>query len=98
MPPAAPQQDETVIDGIDDAVAKACADRAGRITRDLNLTELRVVITKNQRWGTIWRADHSFPHAPNERPFLWRTVCWSDGTLERPLEMFDSSQSIPPLP
>jgi hypothetical protein len=97
MPEDAPQQDEVMISGESDPVAAKCADIVGRVLRDTGETTLRVVVTISPQWGTVWRADSSFPSDNTEPPMLWRTVCWKGGGLMRPLEMFDPSKSIPRL-
>jgi hypothetical protein len=98
MPAPAPQKDEVAISGENDLVATRCRKNEGELWNKLGLTPLRVVITKSPMWGTIWRSDAAFPtFAPGESPILFRTVCWEKGVLERPLVMFDPSQSIPRL-
>jgi len=91
-----PQREETVISGKDDAVAGQCAERARKSADILGDRILRVVVTQNPRWGTVWRADSAHP-TPGAAPTLWRTVCWKDSSFVRPLQMFDKTKSIPPL-
>jgi hypothetical protein len=98
MPPDAPQKDEVVIDGKGDAVVSRCATMAARMNKDLKLTQLTVIVTRSAKWGTIWRSDTAFPvQGPGDKPILSRTVCWKNGDLMRPLEMFDPKASIEPL-
>jgi hypothetical protein len=91
-----PQKEEKVITGKDDAVADQCAARARKSADILGDRILRVVVTDNPRWGTVWRADSAHP-VPGSAPTLWRTVCWKDSSFVRPLQMFDKSKNIPPL-
>ena len=91
-----PQKEETIISGKDDAVADQCAERARKSADILGDRILRVVVTQNPRWGTVWRADSAHP-VPGAAPTLWRTVCWKDSSFVRPLQMFDKSKNIPPL-
>jgi hypothetical protein len=90
IPPGAPQQGEVTISGEDDPVAEACS------SEGVVHNPQRVLITHSREWGTIWRGD--FVASTEGQPLWWRFVCWSNGRLLRPLEMFDPSQSIPPLP
>lgn len=91
-----PQREETVISGKDDAVADQCAQRARKSAAILGDRILRVVVTDNPRWGTVWRADSAHPVAGGA-PTLWRTVCWKDSSFVRPLQMYDKTKNIPPL-
>ena len=91
-----PQKEEKVISGKDDTVAGQCADRARKSADILGDRILRVVVTLNPRWGTVWRAD-SVHAAQGTAPTLWRTVCWKDSSVVRPLRMFDKTKNIPPL-
>ena len=95
-PADVPQKAETVISGKNDAVAEGCADRAKKSASILGDRIIRVVITQNPRWGTVWRADSAHP-TPGAAPTLWRTVCWKDSSFVRPLQMYDKTKNIPPL-
>ena len=97
MPADAPAPDETPLATADDPVVLKCAKFAETLDRGTGTQRIKVVVTRSPRWGTVWRADSAFPAAGDEPPGLWRTVCWTGGVLERPLQMFDPSQSIPPL-
>jgi hypothetical protein len=88
--PGMPQPDEATITGENDPVAAACASEGALYNPQ------RVLVTRSPEWGTIWRAD--FTAVTDGASSEWRFVCWSNGRLLRPLEMFDTSQSIPPLP
>lgn len=97
MPADAPAPDETPLATPDDPVVLKCVKNAEMMDRGTGTRRVKVVVTRSPRWGTVWRADSAFPAEGAEPPELWRTVCWKRGVLERPLEMFDPSQSIPPL-
>ena len=61
---------------------------------------VRQVVSRNAQYGVVWRADITMPLNESE-PF--RVICWRRpgradySIIERPLELFDASQSIPPL-
>ena len=99
MPPDAPQADEVVIDAPNDPVVVQCAKYADAFKRIETVS--KVVVTRSKQWGTIWRADVSA--TGYNPPILSRIVCWNSGpgkaisVEHRPLEMFDPTQSIPPL-
>ena len=66
----------------------------------LRLRIVRKVISQNSRYGVVWRADVTMR---GHRPIPSRYICWKDpersglNVVARPLEMFDPSQSVPPL-
>ncbi len=91
-----PQKAEKPVHGKDDPVAGQCAERARKSADMLGDRILRVVVTQDPRWGTVWRADSAHP-VPGAAPILWRTVCWKDASFVRPLQMFDKRKNIPPL-
>jgi len=93
-PPDTPQRGEVIIDGARDPVAIGCMLDFSRSNKSLHRILHRVVVTKDPKWGTIWRADSSFPASHGYAPMWWRTVCSKESILERPLKMFDPSQSI----
>jgi hypothetical protein len=98
MPPDAPDKTEIVISGVGDVVAIRCAKNAAVMGKHLKTTQLKVVVTRSPRWGTIWRQDVAFPvDHPGDRPIIFRTVCCKDIENIRPLEMFDPKASIGPL-
>lgn len=97
MPADAPAADETAFATPDDPVVLKCANYAEMLDRGAGTRRVKVVVTRSPRWGTVWRADSAFPAQGAEPAILWRTVCWKDGVLERPLDMFDPGQNIPPL-
>ncbi len=99
MPADAPAKDEIVIGGEHDPVGMRCARDARKMWKSLKMTPLKVVIVKSPKWGTVWRADAAFPvRKTGDTPNIERSVCWKNGELLRPLEMFDPSQSIGRLP
>jgi hypothetical protein len=61
---------------------------------------IRKVVSQNPQYGVIWRADVTTP-GDSSQPF--RMTCWripgraDYSFLLRPLQMFDPSESIPPL-
>ncbi len=97
MPADAPAPDETPLATPDDPVVLKCVKNAEMMDRGTGRRRIKVVVTLSPGWGTVWRADSAFPAEGGEQPVLWRSVCWKGGVLERPLEMFDPSRSIPPL-
>lgn len=104
MPSETPQRDEILITGQSDPVAVRCADTEAKMQKALHLTALKVVVTKDRKWGTIWRADRAFPRRRDEPPIVLRSVCWSSGpakdalsTLETPVDIFDRQGNVPLL-
>jgi hypothetical protein len=97
LPADAPAPDETPLATPDDPVVLKCVKYADGLDQGTGRRRVKVVVTRSPRWGTVWRADSAFPAEGDAPPELWRSVCWTGGALERPLEMFDPSQSIPPL-
>jgi hypothetical protein len=61
---------------------------------------VRNVVSQNARYGVVWRADVKMPGDGGEP---WRVICWrmpgraDYSIVDRPLEMFDPSASVPPL-
>jgi hypothetical protein len=61
---------------------------------------VRKVVTQNAQYGVVWRANVTIPGYRNEPS---RITCWRRpgrgeySTSDRPLEMFDPAESIPPL-
>ena len=60
----------------------------------------RKVVSRNPQYGVVWRADvtlFAFGGSPS------RVICWKRpgrndySIIDRPLEMFDATQSVPPL-
>jgi hypothetical protein len=96
-PADAPAPDETPLETRDDPVVLRCEKHAQAMEQGTGRRRVKVVITQSPRWGTVWRVDSAFPAEGGAPPSLWRTVCWKSGVLERPLDMFDPSQSVPPL-
>jgi hypothetical protein len=97
MPADAPAADEAPLEAPGDPVVLKCVKFAEMMDKQTGTGRLKVVVTRSRRWGTVWRADSAFPGEAGGPPSLWRTVCWKSGVLERPLDMFDTRQNIPPL-
>jgi hypothetical protein len=97
MPPDAPGADETLTADEADPVVVACAVNDEKIRERVGATLKKVVITRSERWGTVYRSDTAVPSSPNGPTSLWRTVCWKEGSLVRPLEMNAAGESISPL-
>jgi len=95
MPPDAPASYEVPIDAVTNLIVRRCVDDAESIIRETDGVVVRFVITTSEKHGEVWRADGASRDHP---PILSRYVCSRDGALIRPLEMFDPTQSIPPLP
>lgn len=95
--PGAPEPNETQSTEPGDPVATKCATLEEKLVKDLNWTIITVRITHSQKWGTIWRADIAPPGDINDPSIWYRTACSEHSVVHRPLEMFDPSQSIPPL-
>jgi len=79
-------------------VAHCDATQQALAKRGLKL--VRKVVSQNAQYGVVWRADMTTPGDSGE-PF--RLTCWripgrtGYSVLLRPLQMFDPTQSIPPL-
>lgn len=81
-----------------------CEKSARRMASELKWKVVRTIVSQNPKWGIVWRADI----APRADPQSWmRDMCWrprqATGKTEfsmssRPLEMFDPTKSIKPLP
>jgi hypothetical protein len=78
-----------------------CEAYTKREATELGWKFVHSTITQNTRWGIVWRADI----APSADPDTWfRDSCWHvPGKIgfsmsSRPLEMFDKTQDIKPLP
>ena len=85
-------------------VAKQCADDEAKMEKALHWTAMKVVVTKSQKWGTLWRADVALARKPNEPQAVTRLVCWKSGTgdkslstLVAPVELFDPKAGVPLL-
>lgn len=42
---------------------------------DISVTLSNIVVTRSERWGYVWRADHHDNHAPSNEG-MSRSVCW----------------------
>jgi hypothetical protein len=94
MPPDVPQKDEVFSTDRDPIVVR-CAGYLDKAIHRLHWRIIKTRTVRNPQWGTIWRADLD-TLAPG-RPILFRYICTGKATVMRPLEMFDSRASIPPL-
>jgi hypothetical protein len=94
MPPAQRGKDEIVAPGITDKAVKRCIASQRRVVRKLKWRIVRTQKTASAAIGQIWRADVATVDRP---PIVTRLVCTRAGGLSHPLEMFDPTESIPPL-
>ncbi len=101
-PPPAPGT-EPVVTADTTGVADHCQAMAKDMTAKYGWTFDPVVISRNPRWGVVWRADSVMPESPEYR---FRRICWQiphpQGGVkymleDRPLDMFDPTQSVGPL-
>ena len=78
----------------------AHCDMIGQALEKRGMKVVRKVVSRNSKYGVVWRGDMS---APGNVEAQSRLICWkipgrSDFSfVDRPLEMFDPSGSIPPL-
>jgi hypothetical protein len=101
-PPPAPGTEQR-LSGDASGVAAQCEAYGRQIATELGWRLVRSVVTQNDRWGVVWRADI----APDADPSTWsRESCWRSpranatggiSISSRPLRMFDESKSIEPL-
>jgi hypothetical protein len=83
-------------------VAAECGSFARKFASGLRWKLMGTMLTWNAQWGVVWRADF----APEPDPAMWfRETCWREpgkkGGIhisDSPLNMFDKSQSVRPLP
>lgn len=102
-PPPAPGAEPRLASDTSGIAAK-CEILSRQIVAKLGWRFVRSMVTQSPRWGVVWRADI----APATDPSTWmRESCWraphanSNGHVmfsSRPLQMFDESKSIGPLP
>jgi hypothetical protein len=69
-----PEADERIMSGKGDPVAIECASDDETMRHRVRGKLLKVVVTHSPKWGTIWRADVSVPHAPPPVPSSLRTT------------------------
>ena len=97
MPPDAPDKTETIISGVGDAVASRCSAAEAVRGKRLKTTQLKVVVTKSPKWGTIWRQDVAFPvDHPGDQPIIFRTICSKDVEVVRPLRCLTPKRASAP--
>lgn len=98
-PPPDPGTEPRVTDDAS-GLAAACETDARKLSSGLNWPIIRHVVARSPKWGVVWRADV----APQRDASTWfRDTCWRGPKggitfASQPLEMFDKSQSIKPLP
>jgi hypothetical protein len=99
-PPASPGNEVRVTGALSGAAAQ-CDVAVRKMNAEMNWKIARAVVSRNPKWGVVWRGDAVSPKYPNT-PF--RDVCWvrpghagSISMSTQPLEMFDLAQSVAPL-
>jgi hypothetical protein len=97
-PPPSPGS-ETRLDTDPTGVVAHC-DLVGQAMEKRGFKVVRKLVSQNSKYGVVWRADMA---APGDVQAVSRLICWKmpGGSgysfVDRPLEMFDPSASIPPL-
>jgi hypothetical protein len=83
-------------------VADRCAALVRRVTVPLGWKIERTYVTKEARWGVVYRADSA---TPEDRPLRTRYMCWMKTgghpglmIVTHPFDMLDRRQSLGPLP
>ncbi len=102
-PPPAPGEEPRLTNDLS-GVASKCEALSRKLASDLGWRFVRGLVTQNAQWGVVWRADI----APEADPKTWtRESCWrprrakAHGQVSfstRPLQMFDETKSVGPLP
>jgi hypothetical protein len=90
VPQDFPEDDEQVINGENDAVAKQCARGAQFSATFSNSRIARVLITRSDKWGTVWRADLEGGEFGPER-----VVCSSNYSSSHAFGMGTEDQFVP---
>jgi hypothetical protein len=78
----------------------AHCDMVGQVFEKRGFKVVRKLVSQNSKYGVVWRADMA---APGDVQAVSRLICWKIpgrsgySLVDRPLEMFDPSASIPPL-
>jgi hypothetical protein len=78
----------------------AHCDMVGQALEKRGMKVVHKLVSQNSKYGVVWRADMT---APGDVQAVSRLICWkipgrSDYSfIDRPLEMFDPSASVPPL-
>ena len=93
--PGEPDADEVAGVERDDPVALKCAASEAKRVADLRWTIIAIRVSRNPRWGTVWRADEAPDR--NDSSTWFRIACSGHNVVVRPLVMFDQTQNIPPL-
>jgi hypothetical protein len=78
----------------------AHCDMVGRVLGKRGMKVVGKLVSQNSEYGVVWRADMTAAGYPQSQS---RLICWKIpggsgySLFDCPLEMFDPSQSIPPL-
>ena len=91
FPPAVPTSGEAIVAERDDPVVQRCADMAERLTIATDAAVRRVLVTRSQEWGIIWRGDIVGGDQPPTR-----FTCTATTSSSRPMDGPD--ETIPALP
>ena len=98
-PPADPGTEPRLTDDTPSVVAH-CEMAFRDMNKRLSWATLRVVISRNPKWGVVWRADVA---PSDDLDSIFRNTCWRRpghhgfAFSTRPLDMFDPAASIGPL-
>jgi hypothetical protein len=97
-PPASPGSEPRLT--TDQTGVVAHCDLLGQALEKRGMKVVRKLVSQNSKYGVVWRADVS---TPGEVQAVSRLICWKipGGSgfsfIDHPLEMFDPSESVPPL-
>jgi hypothetical protein len=99
-PPASPGT-EVRLAGDPSRSAARCDAAEREMIAQMGWSISRTVVSRNPKWGVVWRADVTSAKAPES---VFRDVCWrrpghgrSIAMSTQPLMMFDPGQSVAPL-
>jgi hypothetical protein len=99
MPDPVPKAPRLV--GVDQTgVVDKCAAIGQKMATKLGWQVARTFVSKEEKWGVVWRADMAPPDDPGS---AMRDTCWGRsgggfGFFIQPLSMFDPQASVAPLP
>jgi hypothetical protein len=93
LPPLSPEGELRI--GDDPTFVKDCVQQVSRMSEGMRIIVGEPLLTHNDHWGSIWRADYLFPDT-DLSPRINRIVCAraSDGKLQ---VVFAVGQAIEPL-
>jgi hypothetical protein len=97
-PPPSPGSEPRL--DLDQTGVVAHCDQVGQTFETRGFKIVRKLVSQNSKYGVVWRADLA---APGDVQAVSRLICWKIpggsgySLIDRPLEMFDPSASIPPL-